>query len=660
MAEYPHLDDWQGWLAKQKYANLDPFARPIPAPIAGIFDNSNGDLRTVCFNPAWSPVITGALSRLAVSELYLSNGDETVQDIYRFMNIVAGIGENPCLPTSIEATECAYYPSWYAGTSYTPNNPFDGSGFPDIFDVPPFIRFSAIDTWLPDWLDDFFFNVVENVTGYRENDIFVFPLSLEDQIDPYSGENKPYPTIKLTVEGTGTLRLKFLLFPFGGRAIISFDPVDILDIFTAIFTPDDRIIELNRDILASVPETDLDAIEEIVLEEDKTHEIYITFLPTINDEAPFVQYGGGFRGYELCGDLTLIDPATGEPINPDDLQMQEGMIMTTELDLLKALNRHRTLNSQAWLASIDPDLIGLDPSIINADISFNATEDAVLKNSNTSVGLGSPPDAIAEQSKMGGHYQQALSLKKLLDQAVALRTLTWSAAAIANTASIIVNPVNAVAWLDLITAFTGTSVVITIDPTALALKLYCNDVGTAIAEYAIDNSFTEDQTNYLTQFVAQIPASKFNEWYSEGLYNPIDGYKNAECYRLQPQTYIINNENFTGGNQFFVPLELERLNNRKWLVSIQGVLTGADGATWDGLYAVPNGGSASYKPVFWYNTSGSEESAPVEQPSYRSAGGYKVTYDHNDWQRLAWNPVLPAQSYSGQITLLIQDAGSNA
>lgn len=571
------LPNWSGWLHHFGYSHADPFNRPMPIPEMGIFDSPDV---TICFNSKWSPLLVGALSRLRYPELYIVDSEHdgiwADQQATKLIGVIAG-AENPCLPQSIQSTECAYYPSWYAGIEYIPHNPFNPSeGFDPQYPVAPFFRFAAIDTWFPDWIDDIFQGIIENTTGYLENDVFVSFLSLPTYQNPFDGLD--YPTIKLTVTGTGTVKLKFLLVPFGGRALISFDPVGVFDIFQAIWSPDDRIIELNRDIVSLVPETDLDAIEEIFLTEDKTHEIYITFLPTINDEAPIFQFGGGFRGYELCGDLTVVNPVTGDPIdfqNQSENIYQEGIIVATYDDLLKALNEHKTIEANRWLlASESSNIISgieVDPD----------TGTVTVKQSGG--GQGEAIEALAQEVHYGGATNQAIQFKKLLDELNANITSGYSVLTLVNLSRIITNPLDVVAWSDLVTEYNTADPQVTIDATELAQNLFCADSYEGVLNYAIaEHSASEAELNFIVQFAQEIPPSTWSQWYEAGKTTPKLGFESAPCYQQPSITGSIDYSEYSAS--VFKIFAQNTLANRKWRLATSGKLTDATGRDYDGVF----------------------------------------------------------------------------
>ena len=416
----PPLSQWNGWLHHFGYVHADPFSRPLPIPASGIFDTP--DIQ-ICFNSEWKPLLLGALTRLAYEELYIKDdshdGIWARNQIEDFMG--AFTGTNPCQPQSIEATECAYYPSYYAGIEYIPYNPFSDTTLPSGYNVAPFFRFNRIDTWFPNWIDDWFHGVIENTTGYLENDVFVSFFSLPTLTNPFDGLD--YPTLKITVQGEGTMKLRFLLVPFGGRALITFDPPDVTDIFNSIWSTEDRIIELNRDVVSLIPETDLDAIEEVKLVGDTTHTVYVTFLPTINDESPVFQFGGGFRGFEICGGLTLIDPATDLPVDPTD-PLQEGTILVTQEEFCAYVED--CLSSSQTILDIQNDVTTLETqtSQNSAAIQQNATaignnlvdiqaNDAAITNLQSQVSQNIQNIQSLQNSSGGGGALQLISTQTI-------------------------------------------------------------------------------------------------------------------------------------------------------------------------------------------------------------------------------------------------------
>lgn len=659
------LQDWQGWFEHHGYKHADPFSRPLPIPSMGIFDSPD---MTICFNSKWSPILLGALGRLTYPELYIvdteHDGIWATNEAHKIMGVIAG-AENPCLPQSIMETECAYYPSWFAGIEYIPHNPFSPSGFDPQYPVAPFFRFANIDTWFPDWLDDIFQGLIEATTGYLENDVFVSFFSLPTYQNPFDGLD--YPTIKLTVQGTGTVKMKFLLVPMGGRALISFDPVGVFDILTAIFTPDDRIIELNRDIFAAVPETDVDAIEEIQLTEDGTHEIYVTFLPTLNDEAPIFQFGGGFRGYEVCGNLTVIDAQTGQPLDTENPSYQEGVIVATEQDVYNALVRFETERSNRWLLASAPENIKEGIELDNkGKLEFTDT----FKG-----GVGAPTNASSDEEIYGAAMAVGEGFRDLVAEIV-LRRIDQTKPALAT--QVILSRVFFFQnlddiWTDLLalldTPFLDATDTVTpvVIPQAIANKIYCNGLSKqSLHQWAQDiedaaGTDAEDIANWYRLLIDELADEQIEQWYSRGLDVPRVGFETASCYRFPPEEKIMNYDDFVGGNFVWATNGLDQRLVRLEITVIAPFVD-ADGDTFDGVYYVPNGGA----PVTTFRTrliSGSFHMNATTTPPYiNGTGMYRLEYGITNGAFIGtnFNNLAAVHSFapvSGQLKFKAYDLG---
>jgi hypothetical protein len=663
MATKPVISQWHGWADRYQYDHADPFSYPVPAPTnVGIFDNP---VRTVCFNPAYAPILLGALSRLEYPELYISDGYEVTQQIALLKNIIAGQGDNPCVPESILETECAYYPSWFAGIEYIPSSPFGGE-VPENYLVAPFFRFSAIDTIFPNWLEDWFFNAIEWATGYRENDIFTSFFSLPTYDNPFDGLD--YPTIKITVQGTGKVRLKLLAVPFGGRALISFDPVGVFDILNAVFSENDRIVELNRDVISLVPETDLDEIEEILLTEDGIHEIYITYLPTINDETPIFQFGGGFRGYEVCGNLTVIDQSTGLPLDPNGDTLQEGVILTTYEDMLRALNEHKSLDSKAWLFGADTQSGTIDSDVIDGTLTLDASSDTVTKVGSTVGGSGAVlPDGVSTVDQyFGGTQSQADNFNDLftfikdsatsgLSTAVIQRSVRGFMG-ILDDASVEAGAVNL-----LVTDYVAQATAFVFDGVEIAQDIFFDGspVG-GIFQFTLDNLASVDtEFNLVNDFAKYVTDTTWNTWFNKGTSKPKQDYKNDIRYIRENVVLTLDDNtlsNFGTGDESSLLSPPTLVASRDYLMKVVGLLTSTNGVdTYDGMYTVI-GGVEAYDPLQFGASNGTSKVAPDVVPNY-SLDGYLVNISPTNVTRLITGKRI--SGWTGSLTVTMIDLGAS-
>ncbi|GEM_PF-3235545 len=243
--------------------------------------------------------------------------------IMRIFQAIEYIGreyEAPCLMDNDlpDDGDCNEYPPYAPFIEWTPQNPFTDPGtVPGGYLSPPFVRFEDfID--LPDFIPAFFEDIIEGLaselTNYQRGDVLSFLQSIPIVNSPVFPEmNNGYPTFKVSVSGTGVVELHLLAVPFGGIAVVSVDvQPDILSILNGVISGNIQLIELNRDVLAVPPELDEDNIEEITLETPGNHEIYVTFIPRLNDEVPFLFFGGGLRKVVLCGDD--LTPGINNPV----------------------------------------------------------------------------------------------------------------------------------------------------------------------------------------------------------------------------------------------------------------------------------------------------------------------------------------------------------
>lgn len=256
--------------------------------------------------------------------------------------------------------------------SYSPQDPFTQPGHaPSGYLFPPFTRFADIvPDFIPDWFANLIVGFAEGLTGYDANDVLVTIGSIPLTVDFDDLLTDGLPKITVNVSGKGRLLLHLLNVPFGGRALISvdveFNPIDIIN---GLFTDGFRLVELERDYSSIPPELDVDHIEEIELDEEGEHTIYITFLPVLDDSLIPLLYGGGFRKVEWCGkDVTDVNIDCDYiqdcfDVNPDNLALQNITVVTMEQ------------TTQEFLDELEQSYDGTNPNSINASIPTDAPDD---------------------------------------------------------------------------------------------------------------------------------------------------------------------------------------------------------------------------------------------------------------------------------------------
>lgn len=570
--------------------------------------------------------------------------------------IEALASDNGC--TAQENVACDYFPTWHSSIEYIPYNPFseEDDGLHLDYPIAPFFRFARIDTWFPDWIEDYFFGEIEHATGYRENDVFVSFFSLPTLRNPFNGLD--YPTIKIIVNGAGLVRLRLLSVPNGGRALITVDDTpDIGDIFNAVFSPTDKIVELNRDLLAFPPETDLDSIEEIELSENSEHKIYITFLPVINDEIPFFQMGGGFRGLDVCSGVSLIDIDTGLPVDKTEFKPTKGFIMATQDEICAGVI--------CAMEKVATRILLAQDGNIASDIKIDKDSKDGISIITNVLSSGDPVASTSDEAYNGKVYNQALEFKKFFDNINTQDTNGYSATSIISFSQIIINPLDVVAWGVLITNYLASPEVITIDVSKLTEATFCHfSFFAGLLNYALDNH-TEAEAVIITDTLAQIPQSTVDDWFLAGENKPRADYFTYACYRL-PQSQVIWDVSIS---QAVIEPTVYVKSDRIWRVSFSGQVTNDLGQTFDGVYLREADDTIVTKTpqILYYRYGGSNAATSPSSvlPSYTANGGYAVYFEaaHTSTQRFlsVWYPSILdafiASNRTGTITVKVDDLG---
>lgn len=189
-----------------------------------------------------------------------------------------------------EDGDCLNYPNYSGFISYEPANPFTNPDeIPEDYLVPPFMVNSDGD--------------YPELFGYLLTDVFV-PFDAIT-IDPLTILTLNYPTIKITVVGSGQIELDLLSVQQGGYVILKVgSPPNIGDIIGEIIIETGvKIIDLDTDSLSVPPETDIVIAEEINIEAEPGVEtdVYLVFIPKLNDSLLPLGFGGGIRSVGLCG-----------------------------------------------------------------------------------------------------------------------------------------------------------------------------------------------------------------------------------------------------------------------------------------------------------------------------------------------------------------------
>jgi len=169
--------------------------------------------------------------------------------------------------------------------------------------------------------------------GYKIGDVFTDLLHIPPfTFSPDLVNNLDnYPSFKISgMTGTGTVKIHFLNVFQGGRAVIRVDG----DINPFNW----QIAELHKDLTSIPQETVTPFVVEVEIDSDGSHEVDVTFLPTVDDSFIPVFFGGGFRGFELCGFGREGCEDVTDPCCPEELQVLGSMNSNIQkmLELLKS------------------------------------------------------------------------------------------------------------------------------------------------------------------------------------------------------------------------------------------------------------------------------------------------------------------------------------
>lgn len=287
-------DTWVWQIDEIVSESLDPEA------LATFPDQTTPKLLEVNWNQAQ---YTRILSALAVGAdlIYPYQAQQVYYDFLKVRNSEAP-PEDTCKDYSTDTTDII---------TFSPQDPYtEPDVTPPGYLMPPFWQVGGlIPEFLPDWFADLIADIIDQFTGYEATDILTtigsFPLFANWSELLTEG----LPRFTVTVADKGQLELHFLNVPFGGRALVSIDvEFDIADIIDGIITEGFKLIELERDYSSVPPELDVDHIEEITLDTDGDHVIYVTFLPVVDIDAFPLKFGGGIRKVVWCPDNIPDEP----------------------------------------------------------------------------------------------------------------------------------------------------------------------------------------------------------------------------------------------------------------------------------------------------------------------------------------------------------------
>lgn len=188
-----------------------------------------------------------------------------------------------------EMGECPSYLPSAGFVFFEPQNPYNQPNLvPESYVQPPFHLNS-----------DF---VWPELFGFLATDVMVSVDSLPIFAGWGDLLSLNFPTIRIHVQGTGQIELNLIAVELGGYACIKVgSPPNILDLADGIVETGAKLVDLNQDSLSIPPESDMIVEDEIEIDAPDGTDVYIVFVPKIDDSISFYGFGGGIRNFQLCG-----------------------------------------------------------------------------------------------------------------------------------------------------------------------------------------------------------------------------------------------------------------------------------------------------------------------------------------------------------------------
>jgi hypothetical protein len=252
-------------------------------------------------DPSHIAAFWGALVQLGRWFNWERDNDKTALAVSRvwfdvFLKATEDFYHNPCNCPPKDG-ECRSYAATAPFVDFAPQDPrIDPNLIP-----PGYIR--------PPWYIVTSGNITDFATGVQIGDVLTdltrFPTGSLPTIIPPDG----FARFRVNITGRADgglieVELHFVKYPLGGMALITVD--GNLNPSTWEF------VGLNKDLISAPPETNTEIIIEKSILGSGKHFIDVTILPFVNDQAPFVYYGGGIRRIVICGaDLPAPSASSG-------------------------------------------------------------------------------------------------------------------------------------------------------------------------------------------------------------------------------------------------------------------------------------------------------------------------------------------------------------
>lgn len=233
----------------------------------------------------------GAIQKLAQTGAYSNDAAHTAKEVASVWFQVIDDARQRWLAEecggAIEPGDCHDHDTASGVLTYAPQNPFTQATYiPQGYANPPMYVVQDSDLLL---------HSLGFQTGDISTSILNFPLGSLPTVIPPDG----LPRFRITFNGNDdpagvTVEIHLVKIPLGGFALVTVDGNPI--------TPPPEMVNLNRDELSIPPETSAIIVIEKQVIGTGQHFLDVTFTPRVNDEAPFVYFGGGLHKVVLCGE----------------------------------------------------------------------------------------------------------------------------------------------------------------------------------------------------------------------------------------------------------------------------------------------------------------------------------------------------------------------
>jgi hypothetical protein len=270
----------------------DVFATPVPVPVDPI---DAPDLACLTYNKAYGPIIALALSRLLYYDAWTGTDTDIQRATRQMEHLIGNVLSEDCVacePESPELSACTSIGPFHPSVEFWPNHPILS---PD---------------YIPPGADAPLWRTGAGLPFVDENDAILNPLAIFTPVILTENWSIGVPSIRLHFSGQGEVTLTLTkavqgciawIFPDGNPllgqpvnlSLISIDDIFGLEWITSVL-----------DYFTGGVGTEV--LHRVEFTTPGEHTLTIWMLP-VQDEFPFVGFGGGLRRVDYCGEITLED-----------------------------------------------------------------------------------------------------------------------------------------------------------------------------------------------------------------------------------------------------------------------------------------------------------------------------------------------------------------